>query len=114
MNNLAKLIRSARLAKQQATGPECRGQYSQAGVARHCNLPKQRICDYEAGRLVPSAETCVDLADALGLDSDQVLMAAGYLPSDVLSFLLRRHDVVALVRRIRTGRWTKADVEGIE
>ena len=55
----------------------------------------------ELGRFPPpAAETIVVIADALGVDSDKLLVAAGKVPPDILEALSHNLDDVKDVRRL--------------
>jgi transcriptional regulator with XRE-family HTH domain len=63
-----------------------------------------------AGR-IPSPESCDLLADALGLDVDRVLVAAGHRPNiEAIPLTDEQTAIIALVRRVNLTREGRANL----
>jgi transcriptional regulator with XRE-family HTH domain len=52
----------------------------------------------------PSEDALVAIADALDLDTDDVLAAFGRVPSDLASFIVESGDAIRAVRALFAGR----------
>lgn len=84
------MIRSARKER----GKSLRSFSSEVGVSTGYLSYVEREVDR------PGAELCIRIAEALDLDADRLLTAAGHVPPDVLEILVERPDLAPKVRRM--------------
>jgi transcriptional regulator with XRE-family HTH domain len=82
-----------------------RHEWTQADLARKSGLSQGRISDWLNNKRRPSPASCDRLADALGVDLDDVLRRAGHRPGSPVDDDPETAAVVATVRKIR---WTEA------
>jgi transcriptional regulator with XRE-family HTH domain len=79
-----------------------RREWTQADLARRSGLSPGRISEWMHGKRIPSPESCDRLADALGVDVDDLLVVAGHRPKE------RSNDpeTAALASLLWRIRWT--------
>lgn len=75
-----------------------RREWSAADLARRLDVPSARVSEWISGKRRPNPQTCIRLADALGVDPDTVLAIAGHriTPAPLED---PKADLVALIQR---------------
>lgn len=82
--SFGRIVREARLRQDM----------SQADLARRAGVNASSVSRAEGGVVQPTEATVISLANALGLDINRCLLAAGYAPKDARSI-----NTVAASRR---------------
>lgn len=90
------------------------GEWSLRAVALRTGVNVSLLSQIETGKRRPAADDLINLADALGLDREELLVRAGYLPESALgnrgaANLTARER--ALIQRLRKNARLRAVVE---
>lgn len=92
----------AALGQRIKAGRAARGML-QSEVAHEAGISVSYLCKIEIGKECPAEETIVAIAEVLNLNPDELLLAAGRMPSDVMARLQADPDLgLAFLRHIRT------------
>lgn len=88
---------------------------TQQQVWEAADISKSSYTSYEAGRSMPSADKVVDLAKALGVSTDELLMTEGELSiSDDMKPILRRLEALPAETRKQARIAVKGVLFGFE
>jgi transcriptional regulator with XRE-family HTH domain len=100
MKKAAEMVKAQRLA----------GKLSVRQLAVQAQLSSTYLHRFECGKLdsPPSEAALLRLAQALGLELDDLLVAAGRIPDDVVVTLLQHPDLLAGIRAEGRRRETEA------
>ena len=72
--------------------------WTAADLARRVQVNKGRVSEWTSGKRRPSSQTCIRLADALGVDPDELLAVAGHRVSQQ-PLDDQKTRIIALIRR---------------
>jgi transcriptional regulator with XRE-family HTH domain len=86
---IGQLLRAARARRGE----------SLRGVANHLGVSPSYLSRVEGGAKQPSSSFRAAVAQYYGLTNDDVLLAVGQVPPDVVEILRRRPDLLAEIRR---------------
>ena len=101
VENLGEVIRKARLDRS----------LSQRALAKEVGVSFPHISKIEAGREPPSDDLLRRIAEVVGLDADELLLAADRLPGDVSDAVLAKRDLAPeFLRTWSDGTITDEDV----
>lgn len=91
-NHLGRLIQERRVELD----------VTQRELAAWAGIKQQYLSKIEHGRETPSDQKIVQIAVALDLDRDELILAAGRIPDDVMRILGQHPDrALGMVRRVR-------------
>jgi len=98
------------LGRQIAEARRERGKSLRA-LAEEVGLSPSYLNDIEHGRRVPSEPAILDLAAALGLDSDAMLAKAGRVGEGAEQYLRTRPSAGLLLRKASDARLSEEDLQ---
>ncbi len=101
MSGLGERVRELRLAKGM----------SQRELAKQVDVGFPFVSKVENGIETPSEDTIVAFARVLGVDSDELLLLADRIPSEIGDIIRDKSTATTFLRKWRAGDITDADVE---
>jgi DNA-binding XRE family transcriptional regulator len=90
-----------------------RRSFSRAELAKCCGVSRTYVYCIEKGEDVPSAALCESLTDMLHLNKDEVLLAAGHVPEDILNILREAPEAACQLIRDKLAPLAKCQVERV-